>query len=86
MPAPKACSLPCSTSLPFLANFLRSPASSASRPTPSQPASRPSTTVFLARSVPAFFFAISAIGTAIASQGVTPDSGTFPGAMPVALS
>ena len=78
--------MPCSTSAPFFANFLRMPDSSWSRPTPSQPASSPSTTVFLARSVPACFFAISAIGTAIDSHGVTPGSGMRSGGMPVAAS
>ena len=63
---------PAGSRRPSCANFLRRPDSSASRPTPSQPASSPSTTEFLARSVPAVFFAISAIGTAIASRGVTP--------------
>ena len=36
--------------------------------------------------MPAFFFAISAIGTAIASHGVTPGSGSRSAGTPVALS
>jgi hypothetical protein len=69
-----------------LPNFFRRPARSESRPTPSQPARRPRTTEFLAFSVPAFFFAISAMGTEIDSQGVTPGSGSRSAGTPVALS
>ena len=57
-----------------------------SRAMPNQPAIRPSTTVFLALSVPAACLAISAMGTANTSLGVTPASGSASGATPVFAS
>ncbi len=62
------------------------PARMASRGDPNQQASKPSTTVFFALSVPAVRLAMSKMGTASASAGVTPLTGIFSGATPDLLS
>ena len=67
----------------FLADALRSMLSRAS---PNQPASRPSTTLFLAWSVPAAFIAMASIGTATTTAGVTPPRGILAGSTPVLAS
>ena len=85
-PAEKARSFPAITSGPFLASLPRRPARIASGAMPNQPASRPSTTVFFAFSVPAASRAIAPMGTASASAGTMPARGTRSGATPVALS
>ena len=58
----------------------------ATAPMPNQPAMRPSTTVFLARSVPAVALAISAMGTAMTCSGVTPTRGMSASRILVAAS
>ena len=69
-----------------MASFLRMPFITATAPMPNQPAMRPSTTVFLARSVPAVALAMAAMGTAITCSGVTPTRGIWSTGMLVAAS
>ena len=79
-PASKARSLRATISSPFFANRFRRPARTVSGARPNHPAISPSTTVFLALSVPAVSFAIASIPTATTSAGFTPATGIASGA------
>ncbi len=85
-PASKARWLASTSSSPFLASLLRMPFITATAPMPNQPAMSPSTTVFLARSVPAVALAMAAMGTATTCSGVTPTRGIACSGMLVAAS
>jgi len=85
-PASKARWLASTSSSPFLASFLRMPFITATAPMPNQPAMSPSTTVFLARSVPAVSLAIWVMGTGITCRGTTPTRGMRSGGIRVAAS